>query len=71
MVGRPDPRMGEEVVAFVVKEAGLDPTEEELLAFAETWLASYKRPREIRFTGWLPKSPIGKVLKKELRQGLV
>lgn len=71
VVGRPDPRMGEEVVAFVVKEAGLDPTEEELLAFAETWLASYKRPREIRFTGWLPKSPIGKVLKKELREGLV
>jgi non-ribosomal peptide synthetase component E (peptide arylation enzyme) len=39
-------------------------------AFAATGLAVYKRPREIRFTGWLPKSPIGKVLKKDLRAGL-
>jgi long-chain acyl-CoA synthetase len=70
VVGRPDERMGEEVVAFVVKEPGHDPTEEELLAFAAAGLASYKRPREIRFTPGLPKSPIGKVLKKDLRAGL-
>jgi long-chain acyl-CoA synthetase len=70
VVGRPDARMGEEVVAFVVKEPGHDPTEEELLAFAATGLAAYRRPREIRFTRFLPRSPIGKVLKKELREGL-
>jgi len=70
VVGRPDARMGEEVVAFVVKEPGHDPTEEELLAFAAAGLAAYRRPREIRFTGFLPRSPIGKVLRKELREGL-
>ena len=67
VVGRPDERMGEEVVAFVVKAAGNDPSEDELLAFAAERLATYKRPREIHFTGTLPKSPIGKVLKKDLR----
>ena len=34
-------------------------------------LAEYKRPREIRFTGWLPRSPVGKVLKKDLRGKLL
>jgi len=71
VVGRPDQRMGEEVVAFVVKEPGHDPTEDELQAFAAAGLADYKRPREIRFTGWLPKSPVGKVLKKDLRDKLL
>lgn len=67
VVGRPDERMGEEVVAFVVRAVGNDPSEDELLAFAAERLATYKRPREIHFTGTLPKSPIGKVLKKDLR----
>jgi acyl-CoA synthetase (AMP-forming)/AMP-acid ligase II len=31
----------------------------------------FKRPREIRFTGWLPKSPIGKVLKRDIRDKLL
>jgi long-chain acyl-CoA synthetase len=70
VVGRPDERMGEEIVAFVVKAPGLDPSEEEVLAFAAAGLASYKRPREVRFTGFLPKSPIGKVLKKDLRDSI-
>jgi long-chain acyl-CoA synthetase len=70
VVGRPDPEMGEEVVAFVVKAPGHDPSTEELLAFAESRLAKYKRPKEIEFAGELPKSPIGKVLKKDLRARL-
>ena len=70
VVGRPDERMGEEVVAFVVRAPGQDPTEEQLLAFAAEGLASYKRPREVRFTGFLPRSPIGKVLKRQLRDQL-
>jgi long-chain acyl-CoA synthetase len=70
VVGRPDHEMGEEVVAFVVKVPGQDPSEEELLAFAEERLAKYKRPKEVRFAGGLPKSPIGKVLKKDLRADL-
>jgi long-chain acyl-CoA synthetase len=70
VVGRPHPEMGEEVVAFVVKAPGRDPTEDELLGFAAERLAKYKRPKEIRFTGFLPRSPIGKVLKRDLRAEL-
>lgn len=70
VVGRPHPDMGEEVVAFVVKAPGQDPAEEELLAFAAERLAKYKQPKEIRFAGALPKSPLGKVLKKDLRAQL-
>jgi long-chain acyl-CoA synthetase len=70
VVGKPDERMGEEVVAFVVRAPGQKPTEDELLAFAAERLAKYKRPKEIRFIGSLPKSPIGKVLKKDLRAQL-
>jgi long-chain acyl-CoA synthetase len=70
VVGRPDDRVGEEVVAFVVRAPGSDPAEAELLEFAAEGLAPYKRPREIRFTVFLPRSPIGKVLKRELRERL-
>jgi long-chain acyl-CoA synthetase len=70
VVGKPDPSMGEEVVAFVVKAPGQDPAEEELLDFAAERLAKYKQPKEIHFAGALPKSPIGKVLKKDLRAQL-
>jgi long-chain acyl-CoA synthetase len=68
VVGKPDERMGEEVVAYIVPAPGEEPSEEELLEFAESRLAKYKRPKEIRFVQVLPKSPIGKVLKRDLRE---
>jgi acyl-CoA synthetase (AMP-forming)/AMP-acid ligase II len=37
------------------------------MAFCETRLARYKCPKQVRFVGALPKSPIGKILRKELR----
>ncbi|MGH2724246.1 MAG: class I adenylate-forming enzyme family protein [Actinomycetota bacterium] len=67
VVGRPDEEMGEEVVAFVVRAPGQDPSADELVTFCAERLAKYKRPKEVHFTGALPKSPIGKVLKKDLR----
>jgi long-chain acyl-CoA synthetase len=67
VVGKPDPTMGEEVVAFVVKKPGAEVTERELLDFSRERLAKYKAPKEIVFTDALPKSPIGKILKKDLR----
>ena len=70
VVGKPDERMGEEVVAFVVAAPGQEASEEELLEFAASRLAKYKRPKEIRFVPMLPKSPIGKVLRRELRDTL-
>ena len=50
-----------------VDAPGAEVTEAELLAFCLERLAKYKTPREVRFVGSLPKSPIGKILKKDLR----
>jgi long-chain acyl-CoA synthetase len=67
VVGKPDPLMGEEALAFVVLRDGASATAEEVIAFCESRLARFKCPKEVRFVGALPKSPIGKILRKELR----
>jgi long-chain acyl-CoA synthetase len=67
-VGVPDPLMGEEVCAFVVLKAGAQGSAEALIAFCQERLAKFKCPREVRFVDALPKSPIGKILRKELRR---
>jgi len=67
VIGRPDPLMGEDVIAFVVLRDGETATPEDVLAFCESRLTRYKCPKEIRLVGALPKSPIGKILRKELR----
>jgi acyl-CoA synthetase (AMP-forming)/AMP-acid ligase II len=54
-------------VAFVVMKDGRGATAEELAAFCETRLARFKCPKQIRFVDSLPRSPIGKILRKELR----
>jgi 2-furoate---CoA ligase len=67
VVGAPDERLGQRVVAYVVT-AG-DVTEEQLDAYclASDTLARFKRPREYRFVSELPKSPSGKILRRMLR----
>jgi long-chain acyl-CoA synthetase len=67
VIGLPDPLMGEEVVAFVVLKPGQAATADEVAGFCQTRLAKYKCPKEIRFVDALPKSPVGKILRKELR----
>lgn len=67
VVGMKDPVMGEDVVAFVVVKDRQSATAEEIAAFCETRLARFKCPKQIRFVDSLPKSPIGKILRKELR----
>ena len=67
VVGVRDPLMGEEVLAFVVAKAGATATAEALIAFCQERLAKYKCPKQVRFVEALPKSPIGKILRKELR----
>jgi long-chain acyl-CoA synthetase len=67
VVGRPDPLMGEEVLAFVVLRAGEPATADELIGFCQERLAKFKCPRHVRFVDALPKSPVGKILRKELR----
>ncbi len=67
VVGLPDPLMGEEVLAFVVLKDGSRATADELIGFCQQHLAKFKCPKQVRFLDALPKSPIGKVLRKELR----
>jgi acyl-CoA synthetase (AMP-forming)/AMP-acid ligase II len=70
VVGAPDPRWGEAVVAFAVKRPGQDVTAESVIAHCRELIASYKRPREVRFVDALPKLPNGKVEKFKLRAPL-
>lgn len=68
VIGVPDERMGEEVVAFVTLRPGASVTEAELLAYCQEHLAKYKTPRRIVFLEELPRSGVGKILKKVLRE---
>ena len=65
VVGRPDERHGEEVVAFVSLRG--EATEEELVAFAKERVGAYKYPREVRIVSDVPLTPVGKVDRKSLR----
>ncbi|WP_017584850.1 long-chain-fatty-acid--CoA ligase [Nocardiopsis ganjiahuensis] len=67
VIGRPDERLGEEVVACVSLAPDAQATEEDLVAFCKERLAAYKYPREVRLLDELPVGPTGKILKKELR----
>jgi long-chain acyl-CoA synthetase len=66
-IGVPDEKSGEVPKLFVVKK---DPslTTEEILAFAKENLTGYKRPRYVEFMDELPKSNVGKILRKDLRK---
>jgi long-chain acyl-CoA synthetase len=66
-IGIPDPKRGENVKLFVVLREGETATQEELIEYAKTKLATYKLPSEIEFRKELPKSTMGKVLRKELK----
>jgi acyl-CoA synthetase (AMP-forming)/AMP-acid ligase II len=63
----PDEKWGERVQAAVVLRAGAQATEEELLAFCRERLANYKVPKRIEFRSSLPKSLVGKLLRKDVR----
>ena len=67
VIGKPDERLGEEVVAVVVLAEGASLSEAEIIAYCRERLAAYKCPREVRFIAELPKGPSGKILKTELR----
>ena len=67
VVGVPDPYRGETVKAFVVLKDGVTATEDEIIAFCRERLASYKTPRIVVFLDSIPKSGVGKYLRRELR----
>ncbi|MFZ5426220.1 MAG: long-chain-fatty-acid--CoA ligase [Thermodesulfobacteriota bacterium] len=66
-IGVPHRARGEVIKAFVVPEPGEHPTREELLAFCKEKLASYKTPKFIEFRDELPKTFVGKTLRRRLR----
>ena len=70
VVGEPDAEWGENVVAFVVLQAGADVTEAALDAHCLAEIARFKRPKRYIFVSALPKNNYGKVLKTELRARL-
>ncbi len=67
-VGIPDPYRGETVKAFIVLKEGMTATAEEITAYCRQNLAAYKVPRIVEFRVDLPKSMMGKVLRKALRE---
>ncbi|QOD94207.1 AMP-binding protein [Chryseoglobus sp. 28M-23] len=66
VIGLPDEKTGESVRAYIVA-ADNPPTEAEVIAHCRETLAAYKVPKSVRFVEELPKSPIGKILRRELR----
>jgi long-chain acyl-CoA synthetase len=68
VVGKPDSYRGETVKAFVKLKAGASVTPEQLIEYAKQYLAPYKVPKEIEFLSDLPKSSVGKLLRRMLRQ---
>ncbi len=68
VIGAADERLGHRVVAVVVAEAGVTAEALDAHCLASDTLARFKRPREYRFVGELPKSPSGKILRRMLRE---
>ena len=62
VIGKPDQRLGEEVVAVVAQREGSELTEEEVIAYCRERLAAYKYPREVRFVAELPKGPWARIV---------
>ena len=66
-VGKPDEKTGEAVRLFVAKAPGATLTEDDVIAHCRRELTAYKVPKEVRFLDALPKSNVGKILRKDLR----
>ena len=67
VIGAPDPKWGEKVVAVVCVRGGESVTGADLVVFCRERIASYKKPKHVVFIDVLPRNASGKVLKRELR----
>ena len=70
VIGVPDEKSGERVQAYVVTTLPA-PTKEQIVAYCRENLAAYKIPQDVVFVDELPKSPIGKILRRKLRDQAV
>jgi len=68
VIGVPDARWGEAVTAIVLLRPGQQLTPDELIEFAKERLGSVKAPKQVEIWPDLPRSPVGKVLKTEIRK---
>jgi long-chain acyl-CoA synthetase len=66
-VGVPDAKTGEAVCLYVVKRPGMPLDADAMIAHCRAQMTAYKVPRHVRFVDWLPKSAVGKILRRELR----
>ncbi len=68
VIGIADEKYGEEIMAFIVRMPEQASSEEEIIEFAKSRMTPFKAPSKVKFVDGLPKSLVGKVLKKELRK---
>jgi len=66
-IGVPDEKSGEAIKIFVVRQPGMELTEEQVIQYMHDNLTGYKRPKYVEFRSELPLTPVGKVLRRELR----
>ncbi len=71
VIGLPDPEWGERVTALIIPQPGKTIDRTELNAYLKSRLSSFKVPKEYRIVGDFPKSPAGKILKRELREAVL
>lgn len=71
VIGLPDDKWGERVVAVVQPQAGRTVAADELIAFAKARIGSVKAPKQVEIWPDLPRSKVGKVLKKDIRAELI
>ncbi len=70
VVGLEDPKWGEAVTAAVSLKQGMEATEAELISFCKERIAGYKCPKKVVFMENIPKTPIGKILRRQVRAQL-
>ncbi|MDI6831584.1 MAG: long-chain-fatty-acid--CoA ligase [Actinomycetota bacterium] len=70
VVGLKSVKWGEEVTAAVAFKEGMSASEEELIAFCKERIAGYKCPKKVVFMQSIPKTPIGKILRRQVREQL-
>ena len=68
VIGLPDDKLGEKLMAVVVSHVDTDPTPEGIIAHCREMIGGYKIPRLIEFVDAMPKNAMGKILKNELRK---
>jgi acyl-CoA synthetase (AMP-forming)/AMP-acid ligase II len=68
VIGVPDETWGEEPRAVVIPKKGVKVTEEDIMEWSRERLASFKRPRTVVFVADLPRNPLGKLIKKDIRE---